>query len=87
MKAKRDEAKELVDLLGHIHDLDVLSGLVEAEPQLFTRTDDLARLLDAIIARQQDIRGEALVRAQAVFADDAEEESQRIELLWLAVAN
>lgn len=83
MKAKRDVAKELVEDLGHIHDLAVLSELVEAEPQLFTRNDDLAHLLDAIIFRQQEDRRQALVKAELVFADDADEEAQRIELLWL----
>ncbi|MEI1252337.1 CHAD domain-containing protein [Rhizobium aouanii] len=83
MKAKRDAAKELVEDLGHIHDLAVLSELVEAEPQLFTRNDDLAHLLDIIIFRQQEDRRQALVKAEAVFADDADEEAERIELLWL----
>jgi CHAD domain-containing protein len=83
MKAKREAAKELVEDLGHIHDLTVLSELVEAEPQLFTRNDDLARLLDIIIFRQQEDRRQALIKAEAVFADDADEEAQRIELLWL----
>lgn len=85
MKAKRVQAKQLSDLLGHVHDLDVLTALVEAEPQLFTRNDDLARLLDAIIARQLATRREALAQAEDIFADDPDEESQRIELLWLAV--
>ncbi|MGZ2407790.1 CHAD domain-containing protein [Rhizobium leguminosarum] len=83
MKAKREAAKELVEDLGHIHDLTVLSELVEAEPQLFTRNDDLAHLLDIIIFRQQEDRRQALIKAEAVFADDADEEAQRIELLWL----
>ncbi|NKM92102.1 MULTISPECIES: CHAD domain-containing protein [Rhizobium] len=83
MKAKRDAAKELVEDLGHIHDLTVLSALVEAEPQLFTRNDDLAHLLDIIIFRQQEDRRQALVKAEAVFADDADEEAERIELLWV----
>ncbi|NKL99790.1 MULTISPECIES: CHAD domain-containing protein [Rhizobium] len=87
MKAKRDAAKELVEDLGHIHDLTVLSALVEAEPQLFTRNDDLAHLLDIIIFRQQEDRRQALVKAEAVFADDADEEAQRIELLWLMAGN
>ncbi|WP_027667819.1 CHAD domain-containing protein [Rhizobium leguminosarum] len=87
MKAKRDAAKELVEDLGHIHDLTVLSALVEAEPQLFTRNDDLAHLLDIIIFRQQEDRRQALVKAEAVFADDADEEAQRIELLWLTAGN
>ncbi|MGR9276727.1 CHAD domain-containing protein [Rhizobium leguminosarum] len=83
MKAKRDAASELVEDLGHIHDLTVLSELVEAEPQLFTRNDDLTHLLDIIIFRQQEDRRQALIKAEAVFADDADEEAQRIELLWL----
>ncbi|MGO8116800.1 CHAD domain-containing protein [Rhizobium leguminosarum] len=87
MKAKRDAAKELVEDLGHIHDLTVLSELVEAEPQLFTRNDDLAHLLDIIIFRQQEDRRQALVKAEAVFADDADEEAQRIELLWVMAGN
>ncbi|MBY5569871.1 CHAD domain-containing protein [Rhizobium leguminosarum] len=83
MKAKRDAAKELVEDLGHIHDLAVLSELVEAEPQLFTRNDDLTHLLDAIIFRQQEDRRQALAKAEAVFADDPDDEAERIELLWL----
>ncbi|UWM74794.1 CHAD domain-containing protein [Rhizobium sp. WSM4643] len=83
MKAKRDAAKELAEDLGHIHDLTVLSELVESEPQLFTRNDDLAHLLDIIIFRQQEDRRQALIKAEAVFANDADEEAQRIELLWL----
>ncbi|MBB2717970.1 UNVERIFIED_ORG: hypothetical protein GGE64_003600 [Rhizobium etli] len=78
-------AKELVEDLGYIN-LAVLCELVEAEPQLFTRNDDLAHLLDAIIFRQQEDRRQALVKAEAVFADDPDEEAQRIELLWLTVA-
>ncbi|MBB4480394.1 CHAD domain-containing protein [Rhizobium etli] len=87
MKAKRDAAKDLVEDLGHIHDLAVLCELVETEPQLFTRNDDLAHLLDAIIFRQQEDRRQALVKAEAVFADDPDDEAQRIELLWLTAAN
>jgi len=87
MKAKRAAAKELVDRLGHVHDLAVLSELVEAEPQLFTRSDDLARLLDAIIRRQQEDRRLALAQAGEIFADDPDEEAKRIALLWDAAAN
>ncbi|MBX4938232.1 CHAD domain-containing protein [Rhizobium binae] len=87
MKTKRDAAEDLVEDLGHVHDLAVLSELVEAEPQLFTRNDDLTHLLDAIIFRQQEERRRALVKAEAVFADDPDEEAERIELLWLAARN
>ncbi|WP_454851804.1 CHAD domain-containing protein [Rhizobium binxianense] len=84
MKAKRDAAKDLVEQLGHINDLSVLSALVEAEPQLFSSNDDLAHLLDAIIFRQQEDRREALAKAGTVFADDPDAEAERIEFLWMA---
>ncbi|EJZ18250.1 CHAD domain-containing protein [Rhizobium sp. Pop5] len=87
MQAKRDAAKELVEDLGHIHDLTVLSELVESEPQLFTRNDDLAHLLDAIIFRQQEDRRLALAKAEAVFTDDPDDEAERIELLWLTAGS
>jgi CHAD domain-containing protein len=87
MKAKRDFAKELVERLGHINDLAVLSDLVEAEPQLFTRNDDLAHLLDAIIFRQQEDRREALLNAETLYGDDPDDEAQRLELLWGSLRN
>lgn len=87
MKAKRDCAKDLVDRLGHINDLSVLSGLVEAEPQLFTRNDDLAHLLDAIIFRQQEDRREALLGAETLYGDEPDDEAQRLELLWVSIRN
>jgi CHAD domain-containing protein len=86
MKAKRAAAKDLVDLLGHVHDLAVLCELVEAEPQLFTRNDDLTHLLDAIIYRQQDDRRQAIVKAETVFTDDPDAEAECIRVLWLAAA-
>jgi CHAD domain-containing protein len=87
MKAKYDAASSLVDLLGHVHDLDVLCELVEAEPQHFNNADDLARLLDAIIFRQQEDRQEALIRAKDVFGDGPDEEANRIEVLFVLIGN
>lgn len=87
MKAKRDAGKDLVERLGHINDLAVLSELVEAEPQLFTRKDDLIHLHDAIDHRLREDRREALIKAEIVFTDHPDEESQRIELLWTAVGH
>ncbi|CCM77356.1 CHAD domain-containing protein [Rhizobium mesoamericanum] len=84
MDAKYEVTSSLVDLLGRIHDLDVLCELVEAEPRHFTNADDLAHLLDAIIFHQQKGRQAALERAEEVFADDPQEEADRIELLWHA---
>ncbi|NLS05394.1 CHAD domain-containing protein [Rhizobium sp. P32RR-XVIII] len=86
MKARRADTKELVDILGHVHDLAVLGALVEAEPQLFTRDDDLSRLLDSIAHRQQEDRRDSLVKAEAVFAGKPAKEAKHIEVLWRAAA-
>lgn len=82
MLAKQHEAKALVDLLGHEHDLSVLTHVVNENPELFGGSDTLARVLGAIIGRQQILREEAVEKAKAVFADDADTESDVIALLW-----
>ncbi|APO76334.1 CHAD domain-containing protein [Rhizobium etli 8C-3] len=87
MKAKQDAATDLAERLGRVNDLSVLSQLVEAEPQLFTRNEDLAHLLDAIIFRQQEERQTALQEAGRIFADKPQHEASRIEALWLLSRN
>jgi CHAD domain-containing protein len=86
MKAKQAEAKTLVDLLGHEHDLSVLTQLVNEEPEIVGDGETLARLLAAIITRQQILRREALPMAQSVFYDNAEAESALVALLWKRAA-
>lgn len=82
MLAKQAECKTLVDLLGHEHDLSVLTELVDEEPGLFGDGDTLARLLAAIINRQQILRRDAMEKAHALLAETPEEESALIALLW-----
>lgn len=82
MRAKQREAKLLVDLLGHEHDLSVLTGIVNENPLIFGNSATLALVLGAIIVRQQALRKEALERANEVFGDDADIEASRIEMLW-----
>jgi len=82
MLAKQQQAKALVDLLGHEHDLSVLTGLVNESPELFGDSDTLALVLGSIITRQQALRHEALEAAHEVFADSAETESGLIAVLW-----
>jgi CHAD domain-containing protein len=87
MQAKQREAKALVDVLGHEHDLSVLTQVVNENPDLFGDSDTLARLIGAIIARQQDLRQRAIEQARLVFADDADTEATRIALLWQEAAS
>ena len=87
MRAKQREAKTLVDLLGHEHDLSVLTQVVNENPDLFGDSDTLALLIGAIIARQQELRQAAIEQAKQVFADDADTEAARISLLWQEAAS
>ncbi len=82
MLAKQGECKALVDFLGHEHDLSVLTELADKEPGLFGNGDTLARLLAAIINRQQVLRHDALEKAHALLAETPEEEAALIVLLW-----
>lgn len=86
MHAKQLEAKALVDVLGRYLDLSILSDVADREPHLFNGSDDRARLLEAIISRQQTAREEALNRARWIFADKPEREARTIKRLWLESA-
>lgn len=84
--AKRNEAKRLVDLLGHEHDLTVLTTLLDHEPETFGDGEGQSFLLAIIIRRQQDLRREALDLADQVFADPAKHEAGIVETLWMRAA-
>jgi CHAD domain-containing protein len=86
LSAKRRDAKHLVDLLGHEHDLTVLTELFDTEPDLFGNGEDQSFLLAIIIRRQQELRREALALATEVFADPGNDEAGIIETLWLRAA-
>ncbi len=83
LDAKRSDAKKLVELLGHEHDLTVLTTLLDHEPETFGNGEGLSFLLAIIIRRQQDLRRQALDLADRVFADPATDEAGIIETLWL----
>ncbi|OCO98129.1 MULTISPECIES: CHAD domain-containing protein [unclassified Ensifer] len=86
MQAKRAEAKELVDTLGHLNDLAVLTQLINEEPGLAGSSQDQAHLIAAVIARQKSLREDALTMAATVFQEQPDEESRTIRLLWLDAA-
>lgn len=86
MQAKRTETKTLVDTLGHLNDLSVMTQLINEDPGLAGNSQDQAYLLAAVIARQETLRAEALKLAAAVFQEAPEQESRTIGLLWLEAA-
>lgn len=86
MRAKRADTKRLVDILGHEHDLSVLAAFADREPERFGNGERLALLLDAIIQRQQALRGDGLELANEVFSESARTESRIVGLLWRQAA-
>lgn len=82
MKAKQADAKALVDMLGHEHDISVLTQLLNEQSELFGSAETLALLIGAIITRQDVLRRDASSLAHVVFAEDPEQESALIALLW-----
>lgn len=86
MRAKRSDAKRLVSILGHEHDLSVLAAVADREPDRFGNGERLALLLDAIIERQQALRAEALELADEVFSGLARKEGRIVGLLWRQAA-
>lgn len=82
MRAKKIDAKRLVDLLGHEHDLSMLKTFADQEPEHFADDTTLACLLEAITHRQQALRQECLELADQVFAESAKAESRIVGLLW-----
>ena len=87
MAAQKRETKRLVDLLGHEHDLSVLTQVINESPELFGDSDTLALLIGAIITRQQAIRTEALALADHVLASQPRREARIIGRLWLEAAD
>lgn len=83
MQAKRNETKTLVDTLGHLNDLAVMTQLINEEPSLAGDSQEQAHLIAAVIARQESLRKESLKLASTVFQGEPEEESRTIRLLWL----
>jgi hypothetical protein len=82
LRAKKVDAKRLVDLLGHEHDLSVLAAFADREPEHFAGSDTLTLLLDTITRRQQILRQDCLDLADQVFAESSGTESRIIAVLW-----
>ncbi|HEV7304989.1 CHAD domain-containing protein [Ensifer sp.] len=86
MQAKRTEAKALVDTLGHLNDLAVMTQLINEDPGLAGNSQDQAHLIAAVIDRQGSLRKDALDLAALVFQEEPDDESRTIRLLWLDAA-
>ncbi|UJW74702.1 CHAD domain-containing protein [Rhizobium sp. SL42] len=81
--AKRHLAKELVDILGHEHDLTLLIDHLDHNPDLLGSGEACSHLLAMIIRQQQELRRLGLDRAGKVFAEAPGTEAAIVAALWL----
>lgn len=86
IEAKRRDAKRLIEMLGHEHDLCLLAELMDSEPGMLGDAQQQSHLLGAIIRRQQKLRAEALPLAEHVFSGHPRQEADVIATLWLRAA-
>lgn len=83
LHAKRAGVKQMIDMLGHEHDLALLVALLDEEPDLLSGGEELSHLLGCVIRQQQALRRQAIDLAEKVFADDPQDEADIIAMLWI----
>lgn len=84
--AKRQMVKQLVDLLGHEHDLSILFALLEMEPEIAEGEKRRVQCLVIIERQRAALQAEALALAEKVFVDPEGREADIVELLWFVAS-
>lgn len=82
MKARRDEAKHLADLLGDDHDYSLLDLLLKQEANEFPCPQEVAEFREVIAKSQQSIRREAFLVGQRLYADKPKHLCRRLDSWW-----
>jgi CHAD domain-containing protein len=72
----------LGDLLGQVHDLDVVRGRAERHPRWFGRTKDAEAVLAALDERRAELEAEAMALAFTVFAGRPRDVRALIDMGW-----
>lgn len=74
--------KELSDLLGNHHDLDVLRALLLAEPAAFGKQEDVDALVAIVDRRRAELERDALVLGARLFYERPREVRERWRFWW-----
>lgn len=69
MKARRDEADRLADLLGNAHDLSVFQKTLAGEADSFGNLETTEAILGLAYQRRESLRGEAKPLGERLFAE------------------
>ncbi|MBB4122765.1 CHAD domain-containing protein [Martelella radicis] len=82
LKAKRNDAKALADLLGHEHDLSMLLQLLDSPDAPGLDSETLATCRDAALETRAQLRRRAIKSARKTFGDEPDVEARIIRTLW-----
>ena len=82
LKAKRNDAKALADLLGHEHDLSMLLQLLDGPDAPGLDAGTLAICRDAALETRTQLRRRAIKSARKTFGDEPDVEARIIRTLW-----
>lgn len=82
MKVRRDEAKQLADLLGDDHDYSLLDVLLKTETNEFPSLSEVTQFRKVLAKSQKSIRREAFVIGQRLYADKPKHLCRRLNSWW-----
>jgi hypothetical protein len=82
MRAERQLADELADLLGDDHDLAVLQHTVDGEPDRFGEERDRQALAGLINQRREQLQAEARLLGKRLFAERTGARARRFKRYW-----
>lgn len=82
LKGRQKALKQLADVLGDEHDLQVLRTTITDEPKLFGTAATAAALEQLAVTRQQQLRDEALPLGSLLYAEKAPAYLARMAAYW-----
>ncbi len=82
LKARRDALHELSAHLGDDHNLAVLAGIIEADPDDFGSGRDVQALLGLIRTRRGELQARAFPLGRRLFSEDADALLARLRACW-----
>ena len=82
--ARAAAAKLVADLLGHDHDIALLDGVLASPDGQVLSAADRRALVRYCTARHDDLRAEAMPKAQLLFVEKSDQLGARIQSLWEA---
>jgi CHAD domain-containing protein len=84
MQAYEKNLRDLEGFLGEDHNLVVLREKVQADPALYGKEPEIARLMKLIGAYQRELREHALAAGKGIYGEKPERFIKRMRRVWVA---